>query len=149
MTRPTYQECLDAGMTTKQCAVARGVTLFAVYSWERKSGQKFPRHVHSAEYRQVCRERLVRTKATRKWRDGVAGRSMAHISVLRRWGRLDEYKEIRKKGLSVTESLEVIGVDIAAMLAAERRAEAGVRSAHEIAVEFRALRKFENMEALW
>ena len=43
MTRPSYRECLDAGMSTTATAKARGVVVQGVSAWAKRNGVKFQR----------------------------------------------------------------------------------------------------------
>ena len=65
MKRPTYRECLEAGMTQAETARARGITAAAVCHWERRNGVSFARAWDDPEFVEAHRERCSKSMKAR------------------------------------------------------------------------------------
>lgn len=112
--RPSYQECLGAGMTTTEAALARCVTVSAVSGWARRNGKKFRR-----DYTAHAERARKRMRALHKDPEFAAANSermralhkdpeFNHLTALSEDERAD-YDALKKAGYSRDEAFTAIG----------------------------------------
>lgn len=108
--RPSYQECLDAGMSYTETPRARGVTVGAVSCWARKHGVQFRNATKDPEFKKANSERMKRLNADPEFNP---------LAALTREKRAD-YDTLKRAGYTRPEALRAIGrADLLVQEAAE------------------------------
>lgn len=105
MTRPSYQQCLEAGMSQRECAEARGVTVASVSIWAKRNGATFRDVAGSPEFAEARDEQMRKMRA-----DPAIDRRPKYLRALTDAERAD-YDEIKKVGCTKNEALRAIGRD--------------------------------------